>query len=92
LLLLPACQRTPFGEVLMVVNTNVPVPRLVSHLRIDLFRTDGTWFESRDAAAFRPDDWPVSFGVATTTTTSTSPAATTCRASSSISLRGPTSS
>ncbi len=51
------------GEVLVVVDTDVPVPALVSRLRIDLYREDGTWYASHDVERSRPSDWPTSFGV-----------------------------
>ena len=53
----------PFGEALLVVDTDLPVPRVVSRLRIDLHAEDGTVFASRDDV--RPDarDWPTSFSV-----------------------------
>lgn len=50
-------------EVLVVVDTNLPVPLVAARLRVDLYAEDGTWFESSDFG--RPDrrDWPASFGV-----------------------------
>lgn len=62
---LAGCAEAPFGETLVVVDTDVAVPRFVSRLRIDLFTADGTWYESRDIAAPRPEDWPLSFSVVT---------------------------
>jgi formylglycine-generating enzyme required for sulfatase activity len=53
----------PLGEVLLVVDTDAPVPALVGRLRVDLWTLDGTWYATRDLAAFKPSDWPVSFGV-----------------------------
>jgi formylglycine-generating enzyme required for sulfatase activity len=60
-----ACQRelAPYGQTLVVVDTDVSVPRLVDRLRIDSFRADGTWASSRDLALLDPRDLPVSFGV-----------------------------
>jgi formylglycine-generating enzyme required for sulfatase activity len=60
---LGACASPPFGEVLVVIDTDVDVPRFVSRLRIDLFDGNGAWIESRDVAALRPEDWPVSFSL-----------------------------
>lgn len=53
----------PRGEVLVVVDTDLPVPLVVSRLRIDVTTEDGTRVASRDDA--RPDarDWPTSFSV-----------------------------
>ncbi|HEY8075879.1 MAG TPA: SUMF1/EgtB/PvdO family nonheme iron enzyme [Labilithrix sp.] len=51
------------GEVLVVVDTDAPVPSLVSRLRIDLYREDGTWYATHDVERARPSDWPTSFGV-----------------------------
>ena len=53
----------PLGEVLVVADTDAPVPKLVARVRVDLFTLDGTWYSSRDVPAFRATDWPVSFGV-----------------------------
>lgn len=53
----------PFGEVVVVVDTDLPVPRVASGLRVDTYGTDGTWLESRDIALRDPRDWPASFSV-----------------------------
>src|SRR5262249_18753886 len=65
--LVTACNRLPFGEVLVAVDTNVSVPAFVSALRIDAYRDAGTWVGSRDVLAAQPTDWPISFGVSTET-------------------------
>ena len=61
----------PLGEVLLVVDTDAPVPKLVERLRVDLFTTDGTWYATRDEGlpsaqpqGGGPSDWPVSFSIA----------------------------
>jgi formylglycine-generating enzyme required for sulfatase activity len=55
----------PLGEALVVADTDAPVPRLVSRLRVDLYTADAsTWYASSDLARLDPRDWPVSFGVA----------------------------
>jgi formylglycine-generating enzyme required for sulfatase activity len=59
----PAATSTPVGNVVLFVDTDAPVPKLASDLRIDLFTTDGTWYASRDVAAASPSSWPASFGV-----------------------------
>jgi sulfatase modifying factor 1 len=66
----PSAGPPPIGEVLLVVDTDAPVPKLVGRLRVDLFTTDGTWYATRDSALRRassqrgaPTDWPVSFAV-----------------------------
>lgn len=61
---LSACDRTlpPLGEALVVVDTDLPVPSVVSRLRVDVYE-DGTWKESRDLARPDPRDWPASFSV-----------------------------
>jgi formylglycine-generating enzyme required for sulfatase activity len=53
----------PHGEVVLVVDTDLPVPRVVSRLRIDVMTEDRALVVSRDD--LRPDrrDWPVSFSV-----------------------------
>ncbi|MDB4937097.1 MAG: Adenylate cyclase, partial [Labilithrix sp.] len=53
----------PLGEVVVVVDTDLPVPRVVSALRVDTYANDGTWLESRDIALRDPRDWPASFSV-----------------------------
>ena len=57
------CGEAPFGEVLVVVDTDVSVPRFAGRLRVDLYREDGTWYESRDVGAPDKRDWPLSFSV-----------------------------
>lgn len=53
----------PLPEVVLSVDTDLPVPLAVSDLRVDLFDENGTWFQSADFARPDPRDWPVSFGV-----------------------------
>jgi formylglycine-generating enzyme required for sulfatase activity len=53
----------PQGKVVVVVDTDAPVPALVSRLRVDLYETDETWYASRDVPAYKPADWPLSFVV-----------------------------
>jgi formylglycine-generating enzyme required for sulfatase activity len=63
--LLAACstELPPYAEALVVADTDLPVPRVANRLRVDLYRADGTWFDSRDIARPDPRDWPVSFSV-----------------------------
>ncbi len=51
------------GQTLVFVDSDLPVPRFVSRLRIDLYTTTGRWYASRDFSLARPSDWPTSFGV-----------------------------
>jgi formylglycine-generating enzyme required for sulfatase activity len=53
----------PHGEALIFVDTDLPVPRAVSRLRIDVYAQGGAWIASRDDV--RPDlrDWPASFSL-----------------------------
>jgi formylglycine-generating enzyme required for sulfatase activity len=70
----PACSAPstppPIGQALVVVDTDLPVPKLAGRLRVDFYMSDGTWYDSRDLAVPRApgsdaqSDWPVSFGVA----------------------------
>jgi formylglycine-generating enzyme required for sulfatase activity len=53
----------PLGEVVVVVDTDLPVPRVASALRVDTYAKDGAWLESRDIARRDPRDWPASFSV-----------------------------
>lgn len=56
----------PLGEALLVVDTDAPVPRFVSRLRVDLYSADGaSWYESRDIALVDERDWPASFSLYT---------------------------
>lgn len=52
-----------WAEALVVVDTDLPAPAIVSDVRIDFFREDGTWFESRDLPAPDAASWPLSFSV-----------------------------
>lgn len=60
-----ADQLPPFGEVLISIDTDAPVPDLLGRLRIDVFDADGQWLDSRDVARNDPKDWPASFSVHT---------------------------
>ncbi|MBW2458501.1 MAG: SUMF1/EgtB/PvdO family nonheme iron enzyme [Deltaproteobacteria bacterium] len=54
----------PLGEALLIVDTDLPVPRLAARLRVDLYTLDGLeWYESRDIALLDRRDWPVSFSL-----------------------------
>jgi formylglycine-generating enzyme required for sulfatase activity len=50
-----------YGEVLVVVDTDLPVPRVASGLRVDTYRPDGTPLEWRDVALRDARDFPASF-------------------------------
>jgi formylglycine-generating enzyme required for sulfatase activity len=52
----------PRGEALFIVDTDVAPSSLVSQLRVDVYREDGTWIDSRSFTRM-PDDWPASFEV-----------------------------
>lgn len=54
----------PFGEALLVVQTDVAIPQRVDRLRVDIHGQDGALLESRDVLARRPDEWPISLSVA----------------------------
>jgi formylglycine-generating enzyme required for sulfatase activity len=55
----------PLGEAIVEVDTDMPVPAVVSRLRVDIYAadTDGRWSESRDIPRVDSADWPVSFSV-----------------------------
>ena len=53
----------PLAEAVVVVDTDLPVPRVAAALRVDTYAEDGTWLESRDIDRPDPRDWPVSFSV-----------------------------
>jgi formylglycine-generating enzyme required for sulfatase activity len=59
----PSSTLPPLGEALIIVDTDVPVPLLAGRLRVDVFTSDGTWYESRDYDRSLTGDWPVSFGI-----------------------------
>lgn len=56
----------PFGEAIVVVDTDLPVPQLASRLRVDLYSPEGKWYASRDIGRPNPGDWPVSFSLYST--------------------------
>jgi formylglycine-generating enzyme required for sulfatase activity len=61
-----SCARTspPYGEALVIVDTDAPAPLLAGRLRLDVYSADGTTLETtRDVP--RPDgrDWPASFSL-----------------------------
>lgn len=56
---------SPFGEALIVVDTDLQVPQLASRLRVDLHEDDGALFATRDDVRPDPRDWPTSFSVFT---------------------------
>lgn len=53
----------PYGEALVVVDTDLPVPSVVSRLRIDVLSDDGGVIAERDDPRPDPRDWPASFSV-----------------------------
>jgi formylglycine-generating enzyme required for sulfatase activity len=53
----------PRGEALVVVHTDVAVPRRVNRLRVEIFDAAGKSIETRDVVTPTPADWPVSFSV-----------------------------
>jgi formylglycine-generating enzyme required for sulfatase activity len=52
----------PYGEAVIVVVTDLPVPQVAHRLRVDLHQGE-RWLESRDVALPDPRDWPPSFSV-----------------------------
>lgn len=60
-----APQLPPFGEVVLSIDTDAPVPGFVGRLRIDVFDETGRWLESRDVPRPDPGDWPASFSLFT---------------------------
>lgn len=51
------------GEVLVVIDTDLPIPRVAGRVRVDVYSAEGTWFESRDMPSPREAHWPLSFSV-----------------------------
>jgi formylglycine-generating enzyme required for sulfatase activity len=60
-----ACKDAPpaYPSALVVVDTDLPVPSVVSHLQVDVYDADGRWVQDRQFAVDQSDAWPVSFGV-----------------------------
>lgn len=60
-----ACDQTlpPRGQVILVVDTDLPAPTIASHFRVDFYSPDGTWYESRSLAIPDKAAWPLSFGL-----------------------------
>lgn len=70
-----ACGReapAPLPSALVIVDTDVDVPRTISRVRIDLYGKDGAWTDSRDYPVVSGDEWPLSFGMANPDETPTS--------------------
>jgi formylglycine-generating enzyme required for sulfatase activity len=66
----PACSSLPpYAEALVIVDTDLPAPQIASHLRVDLYAQDGTWYSSRDKYLPSADMWPASFGIYSTNET-----------------------
>lgn len=60
-----ACRTRPLalGEALLVIDTDVAIPKHVNRLRVDVLADDGRVLDTRDVIAARPEEWPVSFSV-----------------------------
>jgi formylglycine-generating enzyme required for sulfatase activity len=58
------CQGVPpRGEVVVFVDTDLPVPELASSMRVDVFTRDGDWIESGEVFLGGAGAWPASFGL-----------------------------
>jgi len=53
----------PLGEALLVIQTDVAIPRRVDRVRIDVLAADGAVIQSRELSTPSPADWPLSFSV-----------------------------
>jgi formylglycine-generating enzyme required for sulfatase activity len=53
----------PYGEAVVIVDTDLPPATLTLRLRVDTYTADGVWLDSRDIARTTSDSWPLSFGV-----------------------------
>lgn len=67
LVLAVACQGelAPYPGARVAVDTDLPVPRAVERLRVDIYDEAGVWLETRDYPRLRPEDWPATFSVFT---------------------------
>lgn len=52
------------GATRLFVDTDLPTPEIASRLRIDLYRADGTWFDSREVDTSVASTFPASFDLA----------------------------
>src|SRR5262249_34688970 len=60
----PDATLPPRGEALIVVDTDLAVPRFAGQLRIDVYSADARhWYESRVVTLLDPREWPASFSV-----------------------------
>lgn len=59
----------PYGETVLTIDTDVPVPALASKVRLDLYSSSGRWYESREISRPDPRDWPFSLSVVSRTDT-----------------------
>jgi formylglycine-generating enzyme required for sulfatase activity len=54
----------PYGEALVIVDTDARDVRWVNRMRMDLYSADGSvWYESRDVSLRDERDWPASFSL-----------------------------
>lgn len=60
-----SCSRElpPYGQLLLRVSTDGPVPSVISRLRVDVYGSDGRWIDSHDQSLRNRSDWPASFTV-----------------------------
>src|SRR5437870_3308711 len=59
-----ACGLDPVTQVSIRIDTDLPVPRLASAMRIDVHSTSGAWIASRTFALLDAADWPATFTIA----------------------------
>lgn len=52
------------GETVVILDTDLPVPDVVTNARIDVYGEDGLWLASREVVADDRAAWPLSFGLA----------------------------
>ena len=53
----------PLGEALLVVQTDVAVPRRVNRVRLEIMNAGGKIVETREVITSVPEAWPLSFSV-----------------------------
>jgi formylglycine-generating enzyme len=63
---LPGCSgdEDTEGSTRLFIDTDLPTPEVASRLRIDLYRADGTWFDSRELDTATAGAFPASFDLA----------------------------
>lgn len=52
-----------YPSALVTIDTDLPVPSVISRLAVDVFNAEGKWIEQRQFTFTSREEWPASFGV-----------------------------